>query len=744
MTIDKVSTPFRVLVVDDDLTARILATHSLEQEGFDVLLADNGLTAIQLFQETQPDIVLMDVEMPGLNGFDVCRQLRSIPYGKLVPILMATGQDDIDSVREAYAAGATDFVSKPFNWKVLGHRLNYMIRASNTNEQLRQLQKSEARLGNAQRIARLGNWEWHISTGEVYWSDQFYHLQGAKLGVTSRSFRSFLRAVPANEWPQLRHWFRELLNCHYSGFMSGINHSICLLGDDIRNMQHQAEVFCDNQGRAQLISGTMLDVSELKQAQDQVLKLARFDSLTGLSNRSVFCERVQLAMDHAARNGSLGAVLFLDLDNFKRINDTFGHGMGDLLLKEVACRLSQSISVTDVDTAFEESVADALRVDDSETTDPDASNAEQSRLLPQVARFGGDEFTVLLPEINQVKDAEQVARRILDTIGRSIDLAGQEVVITPSIGIAVFPHHGENVDSLMKNVDAAMYYVKHAGKNGYELFVKSMNVAAKRRLALESALRHAIEDNELTLNYQPQVDMCSGRIVGVEALLRWNSEQLGLVSPVEFISVAEETGFISAIGEWVMREACRQTRQWQLEGLPHIRVAVNLSVRQFAKQHIDKLVTQVLLDTGLPVDCLELEITENMLMDDVEGSVETLHRLKALGVQLAIDDFGTGYSSLSYLKRFPIDRLKVDRSFITHVTTDSDDAAVTQAIIAVAHNMGLSVTAEGVEDRDQLAFLNELACEEVQGYLFSRPLTPDDLAALLKSGNGYITLAPND
>ncbi|WP_417228332.1 EAL domain-containing protein [Amphritea sp.] len=741
MAIDKVSTPFRVLVVDDDLTARILATHSLQQEGFEVLLADNGVTAIQLFQQAQPDIVLMDVEMPGLNGFDVCRQLRSMPYGKLVPILMATGQDDIDSVREAYAAGATDFVSKPFNWKVLGHRLNYMIRASNTNEQLRQLQKSEARLGNAQRIARLGNWEWHISTGEVYWSDQFYHLQNAKPGVTSRSLRSFLRSVPANEWPQLRHWFRELLNCHYSGFMSGINHSICLADGDIRNMQHQAEVFCDNQGRASLISGTMLDVSELKQAQDQVLKLARFDSLTGLSNRSVFCERVQLAMDQAERNGSLGAVLFLDLDNFKRINDTFGHGMGDLLLKEMATRLSQSIRVDEIDSVDGESSGNLSS--DSETIDLETSEAEPNRLLPQVARFGGDEFTVLLPEISQVKDAEQVARRILDTIGRSIDLAGQEVVITPSIGIAVFPHHGETVDSLMKNVDAAMYYVKHAGKNGYELFVKSMNVVAKRRLALESALRHAIEDNELTLNYQPQVDMCSGKIVGVEALLRWNSDQLGFVSPVEFISVAEETGFISAIGEWVMREACRQTRQWQLDGLPHVRIAVNLSVRQFAKQHLEKLVTQVLKDTGLPVNCLELEITENMLMDDVEGSVETLHRLKALGIQLAIDDFGTGYSSLSYLKRFPIDRLKVDRSFITHVTTDSDDAAVTQAIIAVAHNMGLSVTAEGVEDKDQLAFLKEHACEEVQGYLFSRPLTPDDLAALLKSGNGYISLAPN-
>lgn len=697
----------RVLVVDDDLTARLLATQSLQQEGFEVLLADNGVTALRTFQDAQPDIVLMDVEMPELNGFDVCRQLRNLPCGKLVPILMATGQDDLDSVREAYAAGATDFVTKPFNWKILGHRLNYMIRASNATEQLRELQISEARLGNAQRIARLGNWEWHVSSGEIYWSDQFYQLLGGQRGRTKPGLRSFLRCVPARERCQLRHWLKEQLNCHYSGFMSGINHSIGIPGQDLMNMQHQVEVFCDGEGKATLIAGTMLDVSELKQAQDQVLKLARFDSLTGLANRSVFSERVKLAIETAERNGFLGAVLFLDLDNFKRINDTFGHGMGDLLLQEVARRITES------------------------------GNEKSS---PLVARFGGDEFTVLLPEINQISDAEEAARRILESIGMTIDLAGHEVVVTPSIGIAIFPHHGEDVDSLMKNVDAAMYFVKRAGKNGYELFVKSMNIVAKRRLELESHLRHAIELNELSLNYQPQVEMSGGRIIGVEALLRWHSKELGFVSPVEFIPVAEETGLISPIGEWVLREACHQTRAWQVQGLPEIRVAVNLSVRQFAKQNLEKLVSQVLLDTGLPVHCLELEITENMLMDDVEGSVETLHRLKDLGVQLAIDDFGTGYSSLSYLKRFPIDKLKVDRSFITHVTTDPGDASVTQAIIAVAHNLGLSVTAEGVEEKSQLEFLRELQCEEIQGYLFSRPLKADDLAQLLNSNNGYIKI----
>lgn len=706
----------RVLVVDDDPTALLLASQALGNAGFTVIEASHGLMALDKFQLSDPDIVMMDVEMPGLNGFEVCRQLRSLPCGKLVPILMVTGQDDLRSVQNAYDAGATDFVTKPINWQILGHRLHYMIRASNTTEQLHELQKSETRLGNAQRIARLGNWEWNVSTGEIYWSDQLLAMVGLRRGLSRLNYRRFLRAVPASERRELRYWLRQLLRSGSTGFSSGINHSLAQWDGQRLNVQHQAEIFFDEDGQVTMMSGTVLDVSELKQAQDQILHLARFDSLTGLANRSVFRERVTMAMDQAERHGWLGAVLFLDLDNFKRINDTFGHGIGDRLLREVAVRLSNAVLPVQQQT-------DELK-------------------RPMVSRFGGDEFTVLLPRINRVKDAEQIARVLIETIGHSIDLAGQSVVVTPSIGIAIFPHHGDDVDSLMKNVDAAMYYVKQAGKNSYELFVQSMNVAAKRRLELESNLRNAIGGNELSLRYQPQVDLKSGRIVGVEALLRWYSPSLGAVSPVEFIPVAEETGLIAEIGEWVLRQACAQASYWQQQGLPAVRVAVNLSVRQFARQNLDTLVHQVLLDSGLPVQCLELEITENMLMDDVEGSVETLHRLKALGVCLAIDDFGTGYSSLSYLKTLPIDRLKIDRSFITHVTTDRGDASVTQAIIAVAHNLNLSVTAEGVELPEQLAFLQDNRCEEVQGFLFSKPLTAEALAELLRERLGVMRLPP--
>ena len=707
----------RVLVVDDDITARLLASQALGKENFSVTVAEDGLTALALFQVEQPDIVLLDVEMPGLNGFEVCQQLRSFPYGKLVPILMATGQGDIDSVRRAYEAGATDFVIKPFNWKIIAHRLRYMVRASDTTEQLHELQKSELRLDNAQRIARLGNWELDLNNKNIYWSEQLYQMLGLRRGVDKPNHRNFIRQLPFNERREFRFWIHRLLLGEQDNRPWGLNHSLNKTDGSVLNVQHQAQVFYDENGVAKLVSGTVLDVTELKRAQDKILHLARFDSLTGLANRSVFRERVELAMQRAQRHGHLGAVLFLDLDNFKRINDTFGHSIGDELLKEVASRLSNVVRCSD--------------------------NINKTKLYGAtdqnlISRFGGDEFTVLLSEIEQVKDAENIAKRILEAIGLSINLSGYEVVITPSIGIAIFPHHGGDVDSLLKNVDAAMYYVKRAGKNGYELFVKSMNVAAKRRLELESCLRRAIDDNELSINYQPQVELKTRRIVGAEALLRWNSAELGMVSPAEFIPIAEETGLISAIGEWVLREACRQVKKWRDDGLPEIRIAVNLSVRQFAKQNFEQLVSQVLSDTGLPVDCLELEITENMLMDDVEGSVETLHKLKALGVYLSIDDFGTGYSSLSYLKRFPIDKLKIDRSFIINVTTDPGDAAVTQAIIGVAHNLGLRVTAEGVEEASQLEFLRLHNCEEVQGYYFSRPLIVGDMEHLLRSNEGYI------
>ncbi len=703
----------RVLVVDDDITSRLLAQQALGAKGYTVIAAEDGLKALAAFQETQPHIVLMDVDMPNLNGFEACRQLRSLPDGRTVPILMATGREDLDSIDLAYEAGATDFATKPINWTILGHRVRYMLRASAA---LHGFQKSEARLANAQRIARLGNWEWDLDTNQSAWSEQLYRLLELTPANNPPTLESFLGRVHVEDRSDVQRWLLGILK---SGRSARLSHRITMDSDRELIVQQQAEVHFDRAGKATMMSGTIQDVTELRKAEEKIQNLAYFDSLTGLANRRFIKEQLDAALERAARYDRIVGVLFLDLDDFKRINDTLGHTVGDMLLKDVADRLMASVRTSDL-----------------------VSRNDGLEANHQVARLGGDEFTVLLTEIRQVNDAAVVAQRILDSLATAMTPAGHEVVVTPSIGIAVFPYDGQDAETLLKNADTAMYHAKKAGKNLCRFFVDSMNVAAMRRLALESNLRKALERGELFLRYQPQVDLLSGPIVGVEALLRWHNDALGMVSPAEFIPVAEETGLIIPIGEWVLRQACAQAKAWRVEGLPTLRMAVNLSARQFAQKDLTQLVTTILEESELEPDCLELEITESMVMADVEGAIETLQRLKALGVRLAIDDFGTGYSSLSYLKRFPIDRLKIDRSFVTHIASDPNDAAVALAVVAMAHSLKLSVTAEGVETEAQEMFLRERRCDEVQGYYISRPISSRQVADLFTDQDGYGAKAP--
>ncbi|MFC1503407.1 EAL domain-containing protein [Pseudomonadota bacterium] len=452
------------------------------------------------------------------------------------------------------------------------------------------------------------------------------------------------------------------------------------------------------------------DITELKQAEAEILRLAETDSLTGLSNRYHFKSLAEQALLKAQHAKSLVAVLFLDLDNFKRINDTLGHAVGDLLLKAVGQRLNGTLRLSNI--GGRSSLEDLI-----------------------TARMGGDEFTILLPHLCHSDIPSVVAKRLLKALAEPFQLTGYSISISCSIGISVFPNDGSDIESLFKYADTAMYKAKHNGKGCYQFYDASMGIGDLNHLAIEQSLHNALANDEFQLVYQPQLDLSTNTIVGSEALLRWHHPIMGNIPPDTFIPIAEQTGLIIPIGEWVLRTACRQAKKWQELGYPAMRIAVNLSARQFEQTNLARITADILQETGLDPHYLELEITESMLMRNVEHAIECMEKIKYMGVDLAIDDFGTGYSSLSYLKRFPIDRLKIDRAFVSDIPENGDDTAIVLAIIAMAHSLGLKVIAEGVETKLQMEYLARKYCDELQGYYFSHPLSPEDLTKLLKKQN---------
>lgn len=446
-----------------------------------------------------------------------------------------------------------------------------------------------------------------------------------------------------------------------------------------------------------LVLKTLRYAIERKESEQHLTFLSHYDRLTGLANRELFRDRLHQAMARAERSGQLVALMFIDLDRFKAVNDTLGHLAGDELLIEVAERLKAAVRRSDT-----------------------------------IARLGGDEFTVVVEGLSDTVDAETICAKILRSLARPFLIQNHEIYVTGSIGVTFFPIDDTDLNRLLRNADAAMYRAKEEGRNKYHLFTADLNTRAINRMALETALRHAIELDELHLCYQPKICVRTGAVLGAEALLRWNHPQRGPVSPVDFIPIAEESGLIVPIGEWVLRRACADIRKWHAAGFEQISVAVNLSARQFRHGELVDVVREVLEESGIAPHQLELEITESLLMDDTQASQVALRALKSLGTQIYLDDFGTGYSSLAYLKKFPLDGLKIDRSFIRDLPGDADGEAITRAILALSHALRLTVVAEGVETSEQLDFLRAADCEVVQGYLFSRPLPFRDFLSWLQ------------
>lgn len=685
------------LIVDDDATMRLLLVKTLGSEGFDCVQAVNGREGVNAFLARTPDIVLLDVLMPELDGYGACDLMRKAPGGLHTPIVMLTGLEDTESIDRAFQQGATDFISKPIQWGVFRHRIRYIMRASRA---FSELTRNQARLADAQRIAKLGSWEVDPRTHTMRCSEEMCRILGYEPGAVT--LEQVIQRLHADDQGRVKNALDHVLRGANFESEGG---RVVLPDGTVRYVRLQALATCDPQEGVTHVSGTVQDVTEIKEAEERIRFLAHHDGVTDLPNRAAFIERTQHMVSHCRRNNLLFAVLTLGIDHFKRVNDTLGQSAGNDLLRAIASRLSDIIRP-----------ADAIMLSD-----------DAGRTL---ARFGGDEFSALIANLAQFHDAARVAHRLLDAVRKPFHINGQELFLSASVGLALYPSDGEDPETLLRNAGAAMHFAKDQGRDNYQFYSRSMNASALEKLAMEGQLRRALERNEFILHYQPKVDPHTGLACGVEALLRWKHPDLGMVPPGQFIPIAEQTGLIIPIGDWVLNEACRQAQDWIGSGHPPLGVAVNIASPHF-RADLAASVVRALETSRLDPGLLELEMTESMLMQNIDATLSTLDALKEMGVKLSLDDFGTGYSSLSYLKRFPLDALKIDRSFIQGLPDDGEDAAITQAILAMAHSLGLSVVAEGVETIDQLAFLQLHHCDLVQGFLFSKPRPAEDIPGLL-------------
>lgn len=694
----------RLLLVDDDPVVRILTQQGLLRDGYEVMEAENGRLAMETVRDWRPDLILLDVVMPEMDGFAFCAWLRGQPFGAHVPVLMMTGLDDEPSIQRAFEAGATDFITKSTSHAILTQRVRFLLRASQV---LRDLASSRQSLAEAQRIARLGSWAMDRDGRAMRWSDEVYRIVEAEAGVFAATFDDFMDRVVAEDRQLVHHTVTHVLENEEA---RDCVHRLAMPMGGARWMNVRCEPSYDAGGKLIGVKGTIQDITERRRSEETIRYLSSYDTMTGLPNRLMFAEHLERIVSHARRAREMVALIHVGLDRFKRVNESFGHTAGDALLIQVAERLKQSMRGEDYI---------ALGVDEAGWD-------------LGLARWSGDEFIVLLTDVRAAEDAARVARRLLDILGQPYPLGDQEIMLSATMGIALFPGDGGNGADLLKNADSALHHAKESASSSYAFYTRAINEQTLLKLSMESALRKAIERDELVPYYQPKVDS-GGRPVGAELLLRWRHPQLGLLGPDKFIDLAEECNLIVQIGEWVIDAAAAQLAGWMREGRPGISLAINLSPNHFRDPNLPNVLRQAKQRHGLPDGRLEIELTEGMLMEDLEHTQSLLQALKDSGMRLAIDDFGTGYSSLSYLTRFPIDVLKIDRSFIRGIPEDLNQKNITRAIIALSHSLDLDVVAEGVESERQVQFLKHEGCDVMQGFLFSRPVPIEEFNLWLEA-----------
>lgn len=780
-----------VLIVDDELSARLIMRTTLEESGFDVLEADSVAAAREQFARQEPDLIILDVMLPDGNGIELCAELRQQPRGHNLPIAMATGLDDLLSIQQAYQSGATDFITKPISWGTLGHRVRYLLRAHHAISDLA-LSESKTRallsslpdllfrvqadglLLDRQAGNQAPDWgTWDLLPGnhlldqlppslgaplqeairqtlhqqqpgilelnlqQAWWETRLLprgqdevllvvrdislrkQMEG-QLRLSAQVFESSNEAILISDGKHriisVNHRFEQITGYRAAEVLGS---EAAILGADSENPSFYRNLHAilleqgswqgeasdrrkggeiypvwlsislvrDKRGNPEYHIASFSDITERKQQEAQIEHLAFHDLLTGLPNRRLLIDRIQVAIAQAARDANGLALLFVDLDRFKTINDSLGHQAGDQLLRLVGERLKSWVRSGDT-----------------------------------VSRVGGDEFIVLCPDCDSPEGASSLGDKLLGAIAQPYQIGDTELVITASIGIALYPDNGADANSLIGNADVAMYLAKENDRNNYQFYSPELNARNLERLQMELRLRHALEEGEFLLYFQPQIDARDGKIVGAEALIRWLEPELGLIPPGRFIPLAEETGQIQAIGEWVLQQSCRHLKKWQEMGLTNLPIAINLSARQFKQSSFVDTIGQTMAEHELPAHLLELELTESMLMKDVPQTTAKLNQLKKMGFRISIDDFGTGFSSLNYLRHFPLDVLKIDQSFVRELFDEGAALAIIESIIALARSLGMRTVAEGVETAEQRAILESSGCDILQGYLISRPL----------------------
>ena len=701
-----------VLIVEDNPVERQLVGKILRNANFEVIAVDCGEVVLDTVIDYQPDLILLDALLPDIDGFDVCQHLRAHPKGIYIPIIMLTGLDDVASIDRAYEAGATDFFTKPINHSLLVYRIRYLLRARLIMDELRVSKQS---LASAQQVAKLGHWELDVEKNRFHISDEMLNLYQVEGDYEDSKADALLSRCH----PDDRAFLEESLEASLQNLQEiRIEHRIVLDGGEERYMEVHTSVIRDQGDGSTRILGISIDVTSRKQSEREILQLAYCDRLTGLPNRSLLERFLDQLIPQAHIAGNVIAIAAIDLDLFNRVNNSMGHDAGDAVLEQVAQRLMSLVN-----TAGTSLYLDRLSMAG------DSLLADLSNNM--VVRLGADTFAVVLtvPERHSA-EVEYFTERVQSSFQQPFLYRGQELFVTASMGVAYSVSGSCNGEVLLQQADLALHEAKVQGRNEVCEYSGDLVSKVSRQLSTQTDLRKALQNGEFQLYYQPKVSARDGSVKGFEALIRWIHPVKGLIPPDQFITIAEETGQIVEIGQWVLETACRQNQAWLDQNLVDVRVAVNVSARQFKEGNLVEVIEAALGRTGLKECNLELEMTEGVLMADPKIA-DTIAELRSRGISIALDDFGTGYSSLSYITRFPIDTIKIDRCFIQNISIGSEKAAIVSAVSNLSHGLNFNVVAEGVETEEELEVIRQLRCDEIQGYYFCRPMPAEDIGAWL-------------